>query len=254
MKPIFFLRAIHWELFLIVLLSCSPSKHLTKNFSLPEILSSLEKKSPEVSTLHGKGSIAIESETESFSGTFEVSIKHSDSLLLRLFGPFGIPGGTLLLTRDSFFLYNVMENRVVISSIHNDAVETLLHFSGDFETFAQLFSHETPTELNEHCLLSLQENNILLSQTNGNELASFLYNTEEENISRYQRSSSNNEIIWEKQFDDFQNVNERSFAFWIRTSFPQEHRSLTISYSTVDFNQEVRCSFSFPKSVEIIRR
>jgi len=86
--------------------------------------------------------MTIENEEQSFNLSFGLNYKNTDSLLLKMYGPFGISAGVLQVTRDSFQFYNALENRLIIASLHNKDFETLLHFSGDFNTIKKIFFEE----------------------------------------------------------------------------------------------------------------
>ncbi|MBS4028248.1 MAG: DUF4292 domain-containing protein [Ignavibacteriales bacterium] len=238
-----------------LLFSCRTTKEITKNFSREEIISSVQENAPSISTMRAKGTMTVENEEESFNLSFELEYKNDDSLLLRLYGPFGISAGILQLTRDSFQLFNAIDNRLIIASLHDKAFETLLHFSADFSTIQKIFFDENLNEVtSKNIELSNENDEIFLASRMNNGTEKFWFNTEEQTIERYQKLNPSNEPMFEKKLKRFSSINEKRFPYWIRSSFPKENRMITISYSDVELNVFVLCSFTIPKSAEIIRR
>jgi hypothetical protein len=201
--------------------------------------------------MNAEGTMTMENEENSFNLSFELTYKNNDSMLLKLFGPFGISVGVLQLTRDSFQLYNAQEKRLIVASLHDKAFEALLHFSADFPTILKIFFDENFSEPQSNMLtLSTNEDEIVLSHST----EKFWFDNVEQTIERYEKRNDANEILLEKTMKRFSFINETRFPFWIRTAFPKENRTITISYSNVEFDNPVQCSLTVPKNVEIIRR
>jgi len=239
----------------IFFVSCRTTEEIANRSSAEEIISAIQQQSPSISTMNAEGILTVENEEHSFNLSFELQYKNNDSLLLTLFGPFGISAGILQLTRDSFQLYNAIENRLIIASVHDKALETLLHFSADFPTILKLFFDENLSGTQPNIVtLSTTQDEITLSLVHNNSTEKFWFNNNEQAIVRFEKFNSANEILLKKTMKRFSSIKEKRFPNWIRTYFPQEHRTITISYNSLELNNTVQCSFTVPRNTEIIRR
>ncbi len=108
-----------WQIVLSAVLitaGCAPSAKVYKERTLAaaEVMRRVNERGQSISSLRGNGSITIETPEGSSSGSFDLSLKKPDSLLVELHGPFGIHVGTLLLSRERFLFYNNMDNTALV--------------------------------------------------------------------------------------------------------------------------------------------
>ena len=227
---------------------------LFRSGELEEILLTVQRQSLIPKTMSANGTITVETEQESYSGSFELSYDNRDSLLIRLFGPFGISVCALQITRDSFYLYNAFDSRVVIASLQDKAMETLLHFSGDFETIWKIFSSEHILFHKGDSLSVNDEGEIVLTTTNIQSPKKFWLNISSETLERCSEYSDEKRERLSKVMKRYTSIGEKKFPFWIRSSFPQQNRIITVSYDNIEFDKVVSCFLSIPKNTEVIHR
>ena len=94
--------------------SCTASEgEKESDISFEEIRARVNESSARLLSLDADGEISIDSPELSNTGSITVSINKPDSIFTKLEGPFGIDVADLLITRENFIYYNVMDNKVI---------------------------------------------------------------------------------------------------------------------------------------------
>ena len=248
-----------FALFLIALISlrCGTTTSVTENFSSEELISALERTAPRIHTFQGKGTIAITAPEESFSASFDVAIKNSDSLVVHLHGLFFISIGALLISHNAFQFYNALENKLLIGSLDHASFENIFHISGNFETIAGMFcgTISPPHRSDDFFIESRENGNVIFSQQENGTKFLYTYSPEDAQVVQCITSSTDNaQIISRRKISMFRSIANTKLPFSIMTEFPAQHRSIAIEYSHITLNKPVQFVFTVPKNVEIIKR
>jgi len=237
---------------------CAPSTKVFKErtLSADEVMRRVSQRGREISSLRGNGSITIETPDGSSSGSFDLSLKKPDSLLVELHGPFGIHVGTLLLSRKQFLFYNRMDNTALIGKPDGQTLNAMFRLRMEFDEILRAFTGE---------FASPAAGDSLGSQSVKDELYVIRYRTEHGTreyridgdtfvIASYRMLDSTGKSTITALASDQEDIHGTSMPKLVRIIFPEERRAVTISYDDITINESVECSFTLPKHAEVIYR
>lgn len=237
---------------LLVIGGCaSPPKEIVKprNLSLDEVLSRVRERYRHIRTLHGDGSITVESRQASQSGSFDVDLKKPDSVLVDLHGPFGLHVGTLSLSRDRFIFYDKMQNNAVIGRPDGKTLQAMFHLAMGFDELLDAFTGEFPLSTGDD---SLEQ----FSVVEGLYVATFRHDTLRK---EYRIDGDSFMVTSYRILDDAgkatmiasaskpMEAGDFTMPRLVRVIFPAERRAVTIAYDNITLNLPVDCSFSLPQ-------
>jgi len=243
---------------LLLLGGCAPSAKVVKErtLSASDVMSRVYARGTAVFSLQGNGSITIEGPDGSASGSFDLSLKKPDSLLVDLHGPFGFHVGTLMLSRNRFLFYNRMENTALIGKpdgrtlnslfrLHMEFDEILRSFTGEFAIPRSTDSLEGETVENDAYVIRYRsERGTREYHIDGDEFV----------VESYRFLDSTGKPTITGIASNTENVDGVHMPKLVRVIFPRERRAVTIAYDDLALNTPVVCSFSVPKQAEVIDR
>lgn len=250
-----------WQIVLsaiVITVGCAPSAKVYKERTLAadEVMRRVNERGQSISSLHGNGSITIETPEGSSSGSFDLSLKKPDSLLVELHGPFGIHVGTLLLSRERFLFYNNMDNTALVGKPDGRTLNSMFRLRMEFDEILRAFTGE---------FTSPATGDSLGSESIKDELYVIRYRTEQGTreyrvdgdtfvITSYRMLDSAGKSMLTAQTSDQEDVQGIMMPKFVRIIFPKERRAVTISYDDLTINEPVECSFTLPKHAEVIYR
>lgn len=241
----------------LFLYSCSSSQDVSTEES--EItISELKDKvnsSSFLNSIDAEGEVAIDSPEFSNSGSLTVSIRKPDSVYIKLEGPFGIDVADILMARNTFVYYNVMDSRVIkgpstplnIGAIIRAQLtfdEVLNAFSGSFN-IAEEFDTSTVIKSSG----GLYE--LTLSQLEGNK--KIWIDAKNFYVTKYTAYDRLNEIILEIEYSDFRSSSAGFSPYSIAVTRPKERQNIYVNYSDKSFPKgKLNYKLKIPSSVETI--
>lgn len=121
-------------LLLLLLVGCSASRDLSKSgiaagTSAREIIDRVNHRVDEVTTLHARGTAAIESPDFSNSATVDLTLHRPDSVRIQITGPFGIRIASLLFAGKRFVFYNNFKNEVMEGDVSPEKLPAMMNLS-----------------------------------------------------------------------------------------------------------------------------
>jgi len=209
-----------------------------------------------IHSLKGEGRISIETPDIAQSGSFFLTLRKPDSILINLQGPFGIKVGSALVTRTEFFFYSSLQNKLITGPANVENLNRILHVQLSFDDLLNIFSGgefleddlRTPDETrieNDQFLF------IYISQSSSRRYwidPTSLY------IQKVQFLDNSGKLILEQTFNDFENVQGIMLPLAIRITQPKARQMLTLQYSDILVNAEqVQFTFTIPNNAERIR-
>ncbi len=121
--------------------SCTASNTKTlSEITFTELREQVNKNSMKLQSLDANGEISIDSPEMSNTGSITVSINKPDSVFTKLEGPFGIDVANLLITRNNFIYYNVMDNKVIRGPSTQQYLSIIMKIKIDFDDIINAFS------------------------------------------------------------------------------------------------------------------
>jgi hypothetical protein len=124
-------------LFIMLLLLCEgcgsshdASKYgITAGTSAHEIIARVNRHVEEVTTLHAKGTAAIESPSFSNSATVDLKLHRPDSVRMQITGPFGIRLASVLFAGKRFVFYNNFKNEVMEGEVSQEKMPAMMNIA-----------------------------------------------------------------------------------------------------------------------------
>ena len=191
-----------------------------------------------VQTLRGSGTLAVESPEMAGSGSFELSLRKPDSVLLKFEGPFGIDVGSALITRTEFLFYNSIQNQVVSGSTSAANLSRFLRMNVTFDDLMNLFAggvffSEDEQETEE---LTTEQNQYVLTYRRADRTRRYWIDPATLLVQRIHHLDANGKLVAEQQYTNYRRVGDVSFPSTVRLVLNTERRILSVHYSRVDLN------------------
>ena len=239
--------------FLLLIAGCMhPPKPILKPLLSPaEVRFAVMDNFGSFKTFSAEGTISIESPSIVQSIGFELAVMQTDSLKITVSGPFGITVGTGLILKDSFAVYNALNNTL---------------YKGN--SFAKLKSFPMADEISPQLLMTVLQGKRLMMYSKldsfdivsgvytmkffnyKNEREVFVFDESVMKITEYERKDSTNNTIWE---EEYHYSSKTSLIHQIIINIPSKQTVLTIDYSSVVRDAPVPpFTLSYPQDAEII--
>jgi outer membrane lipoprotein-sorting protein len=198
-----------------------------------------------VRTLSGTGNLSVESPEMAGSGSFELTLRKPDSVLLRLEGPFGISVGWALITRTSFLVYNSLENQLISGSTNPANLSRYLRMNVSFDDLLNLFAGGTffPEDQREADALTVEHEQYLLTYQSPNGSRRYWIDPETLLILKIQHLDATGKLVAEQHYSQYRSLRDVFFPATIRLILTTQRRILSIRYHQIDLNAPLR-SFS----------
>lgn len=106
---------------------------LRENLPMDDIIREVNAHAKAISTLHGEGTISVETPSFANSASFDITVKRQpDSVRVIVEGPFGIHLASLLFTSDHYTFYNSIKNEVMEGALSADSFSASGNFQPSF--------------------------------------------------------------------------------------------------------------------------
>lgn len=243
---------------ILFLYSCTASKSSfnESDYSISEIISSVNKNSEKLRTLKGDGVISIDSPEMSSSGSFTLSIVKPDSLYIKLEGPFGVSIAAILLERNNFTYYNIQDNRVIIAPSTAANIKAVMRLKLDFDDFINGFSgsYNFIDTNSQNFSLSRIEDNLVLTQKTSEETKKYFLDPYKRYIKQYTVLDNSGK---EKMVVEYNNYTEEDGYYFpnkIKISRAASSEYVFLDYSSKELNKGyLGYKIKYPKSAKVIQ-
>ncbi len=207
-------------------------------------------------TAKGEGTISVETPSLAQSGSFVLTLKRPDSLLVNLKGPFGIKVGSALFTRSQFLFYNSLENRLFSGETTPANLSRVLRVDISFDDLLSLFTggifldgDNGPPEES-----GAEDNQFTLVYRARGATHKYFIDPATLLITKIESLDDQGRLQLEQRFVSFQNVDSALVPFNIRIIQPKERRMVSVVYSDLSFSaQNLVFTFTYPKSAQRVR-
>lgn len=236
---------------------CAPSARIKRELTLTpvQVIDLIRRRSAEIRTLRGEGSLTIESPEQSNSSSFTLGLKKPDSLLVNLSGPFGIRFGTLLFSRTEFVFYNYQDNYAFIGKSDGSTLHAMFNLRMNFDEVIRAFTGDffsSPAE----SLISFSNDSLsyILTYRDGPRAVEYRIDGEYHYVSAYRVLDASGRSTLTAIAEEPEEFGQLVVPRLLRVIFPLERRSITVAYSDMEIGVPVRCSFTVPRSADIFYR
>ncbi len=204
-------------------------------------------------SMQGEGRISVETPEVAQSGSFHLSLRKPDSLLLMLEGPFGIRVGSALLTRDGFRFYNSFENKLIEGASSPENLRRILHFSLSFDDLLDLFAGGVFVADDDRAPdnVETQDDRVLLTYDDASGRRLYWLDPALDAITKIQVLNTEHKLILEQTFSDFETTDRTVLPRSLRLLRPKERQSIALRYSDMTVNPpSLQFSFRVPSNAQ----
>lgn len=246
---------------LTFLFGCVPSKPVyeEKTASYERLVKKIEANKRRIKTFYGIGSLGVFSKEENLMGNFEVYIKRPDSLKLVIYGPFGIDLAQVLLTKNNFKFYDIMNNVLHTGKVNNEVLRKIIKMNISFEelyeslTGAMSFSDKLSTSPS-----ILNNNNGILELTYIDSLSNrksvYKVNSSDMTINDFRVTTMANKEILVGIYQNYKVIDEIAIPRNTNLEYKENKQKLNIEYRNIEVNKPIEnINLIVPDDVKIIK-
>jgi hypothetical protein len=192
------------------------------------------------------------------SGSMELRLRKPDSLLVEIFGPFGVRVAKGFVTAESFTFYNNLDNTVAAGATDAAALRSMLHVPFDFPSLLDILSGTMSFgRLADSAAIAGAENGgvyTIARHAPGGERIEYDVDLSYDAVTRRTRKDPSGRILDEVTFRDFRKKQGMYLPTVISISRPNDDENVTLVYDQLSVNEfPLDFSFSYPKSAVRIR-
>jgi len=214
----------------------------------------VEKRQSSVSTLSGDGRLSVETTYLAESGSFTFARKKTDSLVIRIQGPFGIKVGALQLAGDSLRFYSALENRLAIGTADPENLERILRMRVTAEDLIDLLTGGGTLRQDRSQPDSVFMRDGFTVLAYASDVFTRWYAVDDKgNLRSIQMLNERGTLILEQTYDDFRAVGSMTLPYQLRTIRPVERQRITLRFHELSLNDAVDITFAVPSSAEVVR-
>jgi len=207
--------------------------------SAGQIHQMIEGQSDTLSSFRARARMTVRSPRQSGSFNAEVRQSRQDSLWMRM-SRFGFEGARVLITRDSFFVHNRMENQVMVGTV--DEAQSLLAAPVTAEeAFTNMLGLLSPSP-DVNWKVGADSLNYFLTSPSGRE--TYTIDPVRWRVVRYARTAENGDLLEERLFTDFKMIDGVSIPQRVIFRNRPEEAMAMLTYESVDLDPE-NLSFDF---------
>ena len=210
--------------------------------SVRQIAALVDASSPPIAAFRARAALSIDSPERSGRFSTEIRQRRDDSLYLSISPGFGIEAVRILLTRDSVFVYDRIDNRVRYGSSEDAEALLPLPIGGDAVSRA-LLGQMVP-EIGPDWEVRADSNHYFLTGPGGEDY--YVVDPSIWRVVRYELRDPSGALREERTFQDFSDVEGHIIPRRLVFRRPQEASTLVLTYRDIDASPG---SLSFDLSV-----
>lgn len=245
----------------LLLVSCTPRRAavvLDPTVTTPNLLRALvEENARNIVAVAGRGVITFDSPELAGSAAFESALKKPDSLLITLEGPFGIDVGTVFLCKDTYVVYNSMENSLLTGSPTGTSFRSFLPIDLTYEQILSAFSGVFPPPDQEAALATymIEDEQFVMVYRCGTRRCTYVIDPYYLVVTRYEVKDDDGTLLLQARASSLTEHNGLGAARRIRIWFPMERRQVSIAFNTMNLNpDQLDFRFTLPSNARRIER
>ncbi len=229
---------------------------LNRSISSDEVHEIVHANQDRMQTATGEGTISVETTTMAQSGSFTLTLRKPDSLLVNLSGPFGIKVGSALLTRTNFWFYSGLENRLYSGDMTPQNLSRILRLNITFDDLLSLFTGGVflQTDAGAPDDVGIEDDHYTFLYKSDNSSHKYFIDPQSLLISKIQYLDNQGKLLFEQRFVNFQTIDSAQIPFNIRIVQPKERRMVSVVYSDLTINtKDLEFTFVYPPNAERVR-
>ncbi|MBI5326055.1 MAG: DUF4292 domain-containing protein [Ignavibacteriae bacterium] len=236
-------------IFILFLIGCS---------SVPKQRNELIKQShiwnDEIKSLNISANVTSKYHDDSNSGFCRLILAGTDSLSLKITGPFDIMVGRLFANNRNFIFFDAFNNQIIEGKPTAQNLKRATMVPLDFGEFIRLLRCEVPSDPNEFVPDDSysKSDGILYKNTENKDYIEYaLYSSETNNLIRYQRKLKSGQLILDLIFKDYDSFDGFQFAKYIIFNFLEFELKVDMQVTNIDVNKDInkKLSFTLPEGI-----
>lgn len=210
----------------------------------------------ELKTLNISANVTSKYHEESNSGYCRLILAGTDSLSLKITGPFEILVGRLYADIEYFVFYDAFNNQIFEGkpTAKNMKRATMVPLS--FDEFIRLLRCETPTNPSEY---SIDENynkadGVLYKNPSNKEYIEYaLYSSDNNDLIRYQRKLRTGKLILDLNYKDYETIDGIRLSKYLIFNFPEIDTQVDMQVASINVNKDINktLGFTIPDGVKV---
>jgi len=209
-----------------------------------------------VQSLSGSGTISVETLDMAQSGSFELTLRKPDSILVKIEGPFGIRVGSALVTRTGFTFYNSLQNQIVTGPVNEANLTRIFRVSLTFDELLNLFTGGSFLEGDGGSpdSIAIDDNQFVMAYGKASGARRYWIDPVTSLITKIQLTDVKGKLVLEERFDKFKEVGTASLPRQIRLTQHQSHRVVAVAFSSLDVGTDgAPLTIEIPNNAERVR-
>ncbi|MER3522807.1 MAG: hypothetical protein C4326_01730 [Ignavibacteria bacterium] len=245
----------------LLFMSCAPRRAavvLDTAVTTPDLLRAMvEENARRIVAVSGSGVITFDSPELAGSAGFESALKKPDSLLITLEGPFGIDVGTVFLCKDTYVVYNSMENSLLTGSPTTTSFRSFLPFDLTYEQILSAFSGVFPPPDREAAPMSytIEDEQFVMVYRCRTRRCTYVIDPHYLVVTRYEVADDDGTLLLQARASSLSEQSGLGSARRIRIWFPRESCQVSIAFNRMKLNpDELDFRFTIPSNARRIER
>lgn len=233
--------------------ACSTTRTTTSTqpFTPDAIATMLHQRNNGLVSLQADGTLYTSMRGSSNQASFSYSLYKTDSLLLTIYGPFGIVVGKLQANPTGFYYFDAMINEGYEGQPTRENFERLLHIPLAHREMALLLRGEPPHDFSEYSFVEREDGIPTFVRKGETTNERLVFSPSDRALTEYSQHDKNGKLVALVRYTEFSHISDFSLAQKVTFQFPQAQISVNLQSRTIEPNVESRqYSFSIPRGVK----
>lgn len=240
--------------------SCSSTTEISEERFLPaeRLIKKLEANRRKIKTFEGNGVLNIESPELSAKGNFEVLIKKPDSIMISIYGPFGIDLAKAVVTDRNFMFYDVLKNTLYKGSVDQDILKRIFKVNLSFNDLVDAFAgavnltenlRQIPSEY------SFDDKSYFLTYNDSlsGKQSFYTVNADDLAIQKFEIILMQNNYHFKGNYQKFGSFDEVPIPYNVNVQNDGMNQKVAIDYRNIKVNHDIKSlQFNYPKDAKIV--
>ncbi|MEJ5305676.1 MAG: DUF4292 domain-containing protein [Ignavibacteria bacterium] len=236
--------------------SCTASKKVGNNeVTFEEILEINKSNFEKIVSYSASGKIELKLKSLRTDLQFLISTIKPNQVLIDLYGFFGIDVGTIYLNNDSIFIYNALNEQMILTSFSSTKFKELNSLGLDKNFFyALIYAFIDQEQLPaDSSTLNNKEDKFELIKFFKDKRVEFVYDKFSKGLNQIKVFDELGEPMFEVNFRSTKDYDSIVFPTKIEFINLKSSESISLSFKEIKFNQESEIDFQLPENVEILK-
>lgn len=247
------MRKALWIGCLLLLAACAGSRTAGTDgsFTPDDVAAMLQHRHSHLESLHADGAIYTSVQGSKEQAQFSYSLYKTDSLLLTIYGPFGIVVGKLQANPENFYYFDVLNHESYEGRPTQENFERILRIPLSHYEMALLLRGEPPHDFTEYSPAEPSATFPVFTRTRNGQTERLVFSHADQALIEYSRRDSRGATLALVRYADFTDEAELRLAQKVTFQFPQAQISVNLQCRSVEPNVGNRqYSFSIPQDVK----